>query len=84
MGMQMDGTGSQETHLADGCKVVLAISWDMNCPNCITKALYLSCSTLCELDSSIRDTSRAVGRVSRNEAKNYFFNFENSVKRDVK
>lgn len=69
--MQMDGTGLQDMHLADGCKVVLAISCDMNCPNCITNALYFSCSTLCELDKRNRDTSRADGRVIRIDAKNY-------------
>ncbi|VDO44662.1 unnamed protein product [Brugia timori] len=71
IGMQIDGTGLQDMHLADGCKVVLAISCDMNCPNCITNALYLSCGTLCELDNRTRETSRAVGRVIRIEAENY-------------
>ncbi|EJW70941.1 hypothetical protein WUBG_18152 [Wuchereria bancrofti] len=80
IGMQMDGTGLQDVHLADGCKVVLAISCDMNCPNCIINALYLSCGTLCELDNRIRETSRAVGRVFRIEAKNYNKIFTNLLK----
>jgi hypothetical protein len=40
-----DGIFWQTLHLADGTNVVLAISWDMNWPNCMRRALNSGCGT---------------------------------------
>lgn len=57
-------------HLAEGTRVVLAMSWTMNWPNCIRRELKSWVRTALEVERMALLASRGLGRVTRREAEN--------------